>query len=249
MGIASRILSGSRIWDLRNLSLSVGSCPFCGPTVFVRLNLEEGGIRCCRCAASTVHLSLGAALHHFVADLSVLDVCELSARGPLASYLSGACRTFSGSEYFENVPSGAILDGIRCEDAQHLSYPDGSFDLVLHTEVMEHVTNDAEAFAELHRVLRPDGLMLFTVPLTGLDYTVERARREDNGTIQHLLEPSYHLDPSRNGAGVLAYRDYGSDIVERVARAGFVDVAIITPPHRIPWLKMRHVVTARRAHR
>lgn len=240
-----RLRQGLRILKPRQFALRAASCPFCGPSLFVRLFHGEGGIRCLRCAASTVHLSLGVALHQCIGDLSGLRVCELSARGPLAGWLQRSAGQFSGSEYFADVAPGTIHDGVRCEDVQRLSYADAAFDLVLHTEVLEHVPDDARAFAELHRVLRPGGHLLFTVPLDG-EVTVERVRAHGDGTLEHLREPSYHLDPLRRGAGVLVFRDYGRDVVTRVAAAGFEGVSIVAPRHRLPWMAAREVVFARR---
>lgn len=233
--------------QLRDFALAAARCPFCGPSLFARLHVGDAGVRCLRCTASTNHLSLGLVLRRRVPDLSRLDVCELSAQGPLASHLRRVSRSYSGSEYFEDRPSGSFVDGVRCEDVQQLSYADASFDLVVHTEVLEHVPDDARAWSELYRVLRPGGLMLFTVPLWGGVATVERARLGADGRIEHLLEPVYHTDPLRDGVGILAFRDYGSDIVERLATAGFVEVAIEPPVHAIPWLDARAVIVAKRA--
>ena len=49
-------------------------------------------------------------------------------------------------------------------DAQALPFADASFDKVLATEVLEHVDDDRRALAELHRVLRPGGLLAISVP-------------------------------------------------------------------------------------
>jgi SAM-dependent methyltransferase len=172
-------------------------------------------------------------------------VCEFSAAGPLANYLRTASGSFSGSEYFDDVKPGDYRGGIRCEDVQRLTYSDESFDMVTHTEVMEHVPDDTTAFSELHRVLRPGGIMIFTVPLSGLAGTIERARLK-NGVVQHMVEPIYHVDPLKGGAGILAYRDYGADIVDRLRSAGFREASIDTPDCTIPWLHLHPVIVARR---
>lgn len=56
-------------------------------------------------------------------------------------------------------------------DAEHLPFPDASFDIVYSYGVLHHTPNTARAFAEVHRVLRPGGTMLamiYRVPsLTG----------------------------------------------------------------------------------
>ena len=49
-------------------------------------------------------------------------------------------------------------------DALALPFPDGRFDHVVASEILEHVPTDARAIAELVRVLRPGGSAAVTVP-------------------------------------------------------------------------------------
>ena len=175
--------------------------------------------------------------------LSGMSVCELSSSGPLVEYLKKYAKSAHLSEYRPDVECGMTIGRVRSEDVQHLTYPDDSFDLVTHSEVMEHVPDDARSFVELKRVLRANGTMIFTVPLSESPITVERATVVD-GTVTHLLEPSYHTDPWRNGEGVLAFRDYGMDIKDRLRSAGFAEVEIIAPVMKVEWIHLRRVVVA-----
>ncbi len=54
--------------------------------------------------------------------------------------------------------------GVDLGDACALPYPNDRFDLVLATDVVEHVDRDDKALAEIHRVLKPGGYALITVP-------------------------------------------------------------------------------------
>jgi SAM-dependent methyltransferase len=49
-------------------------------------------------------------------------------------------------------------------DFQALPLPGESFDVVTCVDVLEHLADDARALRELHRVLRPSGLLVLTVP-------------------------------------------------------------------------------------
>ncbi len=49
-------------------------------------------------------------------------------------------------------------------DALHLPFPDASFDRLVASEVMEHISDDTGAATELARVLRPGGTLAVTVP-------------------------------------------------------------------------------------
>ncbi len=48
--------------------------------------------------------------------------------------------------------------------ATRLPFLDGSFDKVVLSEVLEHVADDAAVMREVHRVLRPGGVVAITVP-------------------------------------------------------------------------------------
>jgi SAM-dependent methyltransferase len=49
-------------------------------------------------------------------------------------------------------------------DLTALPFPDGSFDLVIASEVLEHIPDDARAIGEIARVVRPGGRVAVTVP-------------------------------------------------------------------------------------
>ncbi len=64
--------------------------------------------------------------------------------------------------------AGETLDGghgvaVR-GDAHRLPFPDGAFDVVILSEVLEHIPDDRSAIAEAVRVLRPGGTIAVTVP-------------------------------------------------------------------------------------
>ena len=58
-------------------------------------------------------------------------------------------------------PAGA---GPVCADATRLPFPDGSFDAIIASEILEHIPDDTAALAEIARVLRPGGTVAVTVP-------------------------------------------------------------------------------------
>jgi SAM-dependent methyltransferase len=54
--------------------------------------------------------------------------------------------------------------------------PSGIFDLILCTEVLEHIGDDAAAIDELRRVLAPGGWLLITVPTPPTVYDPDHVR-------------------------------------------------------------------------
>jgi SAM-dependent methyltransferase len=49
-------------------------------------------------------------------------------------------------------------------DALRLPFPDNTFDRIIASEVLEHVTDDEQALREVFRVLKPGGTLAATVP-------------------------------------------------------------------------------------
>ena len=85
------------------------------------------------------------------------------------------------------------LGAVRKGDVCALPFADASFDLILATDVLEHVDDDLAAAREIARVLVPGGTALVTVPafqmLWGLqDRVALHKRRYRQGQILKLLE-------------------------------------------------------------
>jgi SAM-dependent methyltransferase len=216
-----------------SLGLKSGRCPTCGPTLMVKLANDAISVRCMRCRASAIHMSILQVLQRLSPQLSGLAVYEMSSRGPLFEFLRARAGQFSCSEFFDDVSPGEFRGEVQCQDVQALTYGDATFDLCTSTEVFEHVPDDRKGFREIRRVLRPGGCFVFTVPLTEEVATVERAGME-GGEIRHLLEPEYHGDVIRGHGRVLCFRNYGLDIVERLKQSGFRD-ARLEPADRSTW--------------
>lgn len=56
------------------------------------------------------------------------------------------------------------LGPVEVGDVTKMPFPDRSFDLVLATDIIEHVEDDLAALREVERVLKPGGRVLLTVP-------------------------------------------------------------------------------------
>lgn len=193
--------------------------------MLVRLARNAIGVRCLRCSASAITLSLVCVLKSTRPGFAREKVYEMSSRGPLFEFLRREVAELTCSEYFDDVARGERRNGVLCQDVQQLTFDNASFDLCTSTEVFEHVPDDARGFAEIRRVLRPGGLFVFTVPLEGVERTVVRTVVE-KGEVRYLLPAAYHDDRIRGRGRVLVYRDYGRDIIERLRRQGFSDARI-----------------------
>ncbi|HWN42155.1 MAG TPA: methyltransferase domain-containing protein [Thermoanaerobaculia bacterium] len=131
-----------------------------------------------------------------------------------------------GSEYLGHAIGFGEQNaaGIRNESVTCLTFADASFDAVISLDVFEHVPELQRALAECHRVLRPGGSLLFSVPFQQEHQeNLVRAVVDGNGEIRHLLPPEYHGDPLHS-EGCLAFYCFGWELLDQVRAAGFAEV-------------------------
>ena len=95
-------------------------------------------------------------------------------------------------------------------DVTALDLPDGAFDAILCSHVLEHVEDDAAAMRELRRVTAPGGFCLVMVPL---DLARDRTYEDPS-----ITEPA---DRERAFLQFDHVRLYAPDIAIRLRRAGF----------------------------
>jgi ubiquinone/menaquinone biosynthesis C-methylase UbiE len=101
-------------------------------------------------------------------------------------------------------PGDASAGPVR-GDALVLPFPDGTFDRIVASEVLEHVPDDEGAMRELARVLRPGGSIAVTVPRFGPEL------------VCWALSSQYH---ETEGGHVRIYRR--SELTERLRRSGLM---------------------------
>jgi SAM-dependent methyltransferase len=110
-------------------------------------------------------------------------------------------------------------------DMRRLPFPSGSFDLVVHSDTLEHVPDPELALAECRRVLTPAGALAFTVPV--IINRLSRSRRE--------LPPSYHGHEASLDPGMLVQTEFGADVWIYLLRAEFSSCEVVwyRPPSGI----------------
>jgi len=136
-----------------------------------------------------------------------------------ASTLNG--HNFIGSEYIGNqYASGQEINGVRHEDVERLSFSDNYFDLIISTDVLEHIPSPQKGLSECSRVLKTGGHMLLTIPfLPNMEQSICRARIE-NGDMVLLLPEQYHGNPMSE-KGSLVFTDFGWDFLTCGRESGF----------------------------
>lgn len=71
--------------------------------------------------------------------------------------------TFAAMYVDGELPKGITTVTVQANGLE-LPFPDGSFDRIIASEILEHVPDDLGVMTELHRVLTPGGRMAATVP-------------------------------------------------------------------------------------
>ncbi|WP_379920502.1 class I SAM-dependent methyltransferase [Erythrobacter sp. R86502] len=148
-----------------------------------------------------------------------LAIYEAGITGPIAARLKNL-PGYVQSYFWEDARLGEIRDGVYCQDLRALTFSDQSFDLMISMEVLEHVFDPLKVFSEIERVLKPNGVHIFTMPVVYPFPKVSsvRARLAYDGKVEHLLPPRYHI--AGDGSKSLVVTDWGGDLFDLHRQAG-----------------------------
>jgi SAM-dependent methyltransferase len=122
--------------------------------------------------------------------------------------LSARLRALPGIDYVSGDLSGTGM--LRLDVTDLSAFPDGSFDAIICSHVLEHVLEDRRAMAELARVLRCGGWAILLVPIDAARATTfEDSSVTDPRERLRLFGQEDHV------------RVYGRDFPDRLHEAGF----------------------------
>lgn len=121
---------------------------------------------------------------------------------------------YTETQFFVNHQLGEINKGVRNEDLESQTFKDASFDLVITSDVMEHIYQPDKAFKEIHRTLKYGGAHIFSVPLINKHNPTKRwANKGKDGEPVFLFEPEWHGNPiDKKGSPVTMH--WGFDIID-----------------------------------
>ncbi len=83
--------------------------------------------------------------------------------GSWVRHLRGLGYRVMGTDIWPEAPAGLAAEEYASGTAEALPWPEASCDVVTMLDALEHV-DDVPALGECHRVLRPDGILLLSVP-------------------------------------------------------------------------------------
>lgn len=179
---------------------------------------RQQGLTCTRCGGNLRSLTLAQAIMRrygysglFIDFIETpaalaLSVLEINEAGTLTPFLG-------------RIPGHTIVRYPQ-SDMTRLSFADNSFDLVVHSDTLEHVPDPVQGLRECRRVLKPGGTCAFTVPIV-MD-RLTRSRQD--------LPPSYHGSAATPG-DFLVHTEYGADAWRQVLMAGFAECRIVSLEH------------------
>ena len=184
-----------------------------GPAEREYIDRQQGRL-CTACGANLRSIALADALREvfatdaFLGDFvktdaaRAIDLLEINEAGLLSQIL------------------GAMPGHVFCSypdvDMHAMPFRDGSFDVVVHSDTLEHLTDPVRALGECRRILRPEGALCFTVPIV-----VGRLSRRRDG-----LPKSYHGPAGLNAEDLVVHTEFGADAWTTVMEAGFSSVRI-----------------------
>lgn len=148
---------------------------------------------------TVIDVGAGAGRHSFEAYRRGADVIAFDMD---SAELATVATMFEAMADAGEVPAGARAEAV-VGDALALPYEDGAFDVVIASEILEHVPADDAAIAELVRVLRPGGTLAVSVPR----WLPER--------VCWLLSDEYHAN---EGGHVRIYK--ATDLRDKIASRG-----------------------------
>lgn len=176
---------------------------------------RQQGLRCTKCHANLRSMALaraimkcfsytGLLMKYFVKlpRIQKLKILEINEAGSLTQYLR---------EHPNHTLAFYPQVDLMC-----LNYPDLSYDLLIHSDTLEHIQDPIQALSECRRVLKPGGFCCFTIPIV-----VDRLTRSREG-----LPPSFHGNSGSKNPELLVHTEYGADAWQQVMLAGFDECRI-----------------------
>lgn len=175
---------------------------------------RQQGCSCLACGANLRIIALGNAIRALVG--TPLPLRQAIGAGAFEGWRVLDCNGAEGISAVLALLPGYLRADYPEYDMHCLPFADGSFDLLVHSDTLEHIEHPVLALEECRRVLNARGRLCYTVPIIH-----ERLSRSRAG-----LSPSYHGEPAAGRADFLVQTEFGADAWTLVHRAGFTDLTL-----------------------
>ena len=212
-------------------------CPFCGGCQFAisriipdqladtwelskntRLLFDDReGQHCTNCGMSRRVRMLLWSIRQIMPNLTESSVLHINQINRLGAALKSAGRLVE-TLHDPVQEFGFAFPGLVNQDLTKLTYEDRQFDLVVHSETLEHVHDFRKALSEIERVLKPGGFQIYTIPLLHDRKTRQRIALSANGQETHLLPLSFHGSEGEYPVVWEFGRDYFTERKKKISR-------------------------------
>lgn len=140
-----------------NLKFSLrteGYCPICEQeTIFMSDSpWLRDHYKCCSCKSIPRWRAFIQVLHTHFPAWREMSIHEFSPGGAASNKLRNECVKYSYSYFFDNVKTGTMYEGHRCENIEACTFENSTFDMVITQDVLEHVFEADKAFSEIERI-------------------------------------------------------------------------------------------------
>jgi SAM-dependent methyltransferase len=196
-----------------------GFCPCCKHEVMfiARDHWLRDHFKCSNCGSIPRERALMLTIEQEYPNWRNLRIHESSpgARGHSVTLMNNV-KNYLPSHFFCNKELGILVDGFRNEDLERQTFEDEAFDLVITSDVMEHIYDPEQAFKEIHRTLKKGGAHIFSVPLINKHSKTQIwSTKGIDGKPVFQGNPEYHGNPiDAEGSPVTMH--WGYDIVNYI---------------------------------
>jgi len=177
---------------------------------------RQQGTYCLSCGTQIRGMALTASIQAWMSETRPLKLVVADSRysGLRVLDMNGC----GGVSEVLSVMPGYVRADYPEFDMQSLPFADGSYDLIFHSDTLEHIPDPLKALRECLRLLKPGGQLCFTAPTI-----VGRMSRNRAG-----LPDSFHGAPGANASDFLVHSEFGADLWCLLAEAGASHIQIHT---------------------
>jgi SAM-dependent methyltransferase len=136
-------------------------------------------------------------LDQFCDSFGDLKILEINMAGSL-------------TPFFKKLPQHKLIEYPKF-NMLDLDIESESYDLVVHSDTLEHIPNPEKALSECRRVLSTKGKCIFTVPII-----VDRMTRSRTGLVS-----SFHGQSDVLANDQIVFTEFGANVWQTVLGAGF----------------------------
>lgn len=157
--------------------------------------------------------------------ISSQNRCHIFEANTSLSNLLQTKYDFSVSAYWRDDEKPEFFDNlVQFQDLCNLKMPDDFFDILVHSDCLEHIPDYELVLKECYKKLKLGGKLIFSVPIFVMPSTNIRAKFNGSELV-FLQEPEWHGDIGGQGP-ILAFYNFGLDLIDKISLAGFSDVRL-----------------------